>query len=137
MFPETGSRSELRLDESGEPILRGVFGLGSHRAFDVEAVLAFSPFRLSRQDGTMTVANASAFDYRDCYFSDGLSRTAAGVLRMGQTLAVPAELSRGTFFDCALSATPVDFDDPRHAVRTEGTTELVVYLDAFGPQGDR
>jgi hypothetical protein len=137
ILPKNGLRSELRFDESGEPILRGLFGLASRQAFEVEGVISFSPFRVSRRNGVVTVANSSAFDYHDCYFSDGLSRQAAGTLRPGEEVDAASGAARGTFVSCRLAATPVDFDESHHPVEVEGSTDVVASLDPLTRLGDR
>jgi hypothetical protein len=137
IVPRNGSRAEARLDEAGEPMLPGAFGFAARQPFALEGVIAFSPFRLSRKDGAVIVANSSAFDYQDCYFSDGVSRQAAGSLRAGQTVDAPAVSSAGNFISCRLAATPVDFEDSRHPVRVEGSTDVVAYLDPLTRRGGR
>jgi len=125
---EGGSRSELRFAESGEPVLSGVHGLASREAFALEGVVSFAPFRISRRDGVVTVANSSTFDYHDCYVSDGLSRQSIGALRAGQTGDVPSAYLSAGFISCTLAATPVDFVEPRYPVDVQGSTEVVAHL---------
>ena len=129
MWVQNGPRPELRFDEAGEPILAGVFGLASRQAFTLEAVVAFSPFQVHRGDGGVTVVNSSAFDYHDCYVSDDLAKQQLGALQAGQALNVPQALASNGVMSCTLTATPVEFGDPRHPVRVEGATDVVVRLE--------
>jgi hypothetical protein len=126
---EIGSRAEMRFDESGAPTLPGTFGLAVRQRFALEAVVMFSPFRVARRNGMATVANSSSSDYRDCYFSDGLSKQAAGPLAAGRTIDVPSGLGPTSFIGCTLAATPVEFVDPRYPVHMKGSTDVMAYLD--------
>jgi hypothetical protein len=132
-----GSRSEFRFAESGEPELAGTFGLASREAFGLEGVVAFAPFRLSRRDATVTVANASAFDYRDCVFSDGLAREPVGALRAGQAIDAPSAYASSGFISCTLAATPVDFAESRYPVDVQGSTDVVAHLGPLLAAGAR
>ena len=134
--PKNGSPAPLRFNESGEPMVPGQFGLASRQAFELDGVVSFSPFRVARQDGIVTVANPSSFDYHDCYLSDGLSRQALGLLRAGQTVDARSSTSGG-FIACRLAATPVKFEESRYAVEVEGSTDVVAYLDPLIRQGDK
>ena len=129
MWPQNGPRPELRFDEAGEPILAGVFGTASRQAITLEGVVAFSPFLVRRGDGSVTVVNSSAFDYHDCYVSDDLAKQPLGALRSGQALNVPQASASNGVMSCTLTATPVEFGDPRHPVRVEGATDVVVHLE--------
>jgi len=129
MFSQNSSRPELRLNEAGEPILAGVIGLASRQAFTLEAVVAFSPFQVRREESGVTVANSSAFEYHDCYVSDGLAKHPLGELQPGQTLNVSQALAANSVMSCTLAATPVEFGDPRHPVRVEGATDVVARLE--------
>jgi len=128
MLAQNGSRPELRLDESGEPVLLGVFGLASRQTFTFEGVVAFSPFRIRRDSPSPTVMNSSTFDYRNCSVSDGLARQDLGALRSGQMLDVPQTFASNGVVTCTLAATPVEFGDARYPVRVEGETDVVVHL---------
>jgi len=128
MWPQNSPRPELRSDEAGEPILAGVFGLASRQAFTLEGVVAFSPFQVRHGDTSVTVANSSAFDYHDCYVTDHLAKQVLGALQPGQTLNVPKAIASNGVMSCTLTATPVEFGDPRHAVHVEGVTDVVVHL---------
>ena len=77
----------------------------------------------------MTVVNSSAFDYHDCYVSDDLAKQQLGALQAGQALNVPQALASNGVMSCTLTATPVEFGDPRHPVRVEGATDVVVRLE--------
>ena len=137
MFPQGGLQSEWRLDDAGEPVVPGLFGFASRQAFAVEGVIRFSPFALARRDGAVTVTNSSSFDYHDCYFSDGVSRTAAGTLRAGQTIDEPSGAAPGTFLSCRLAATPLDFEESRYRVEVEGSTDVVAHLDPLTARSQR
>jgi hypothetical protein len=129
MWPQNGPRPELRFDEGGEPILAGVFGLASRQAFTLEGVVAFSPFQVRRVDGAVTVVNASAFAYHDCSVSDDLATHVLGALEPGRTLEVPRASASHGVVSCTLTATPVEFADPRYPVHVEGATDVVVHLE--------
>jgi len=129
MWPQYGARHELRFDEAGEPILAGVFGLASRQSFALEGVVAFSPFQIRRTEASVTVVNSSAFDYHDCAVSDDLTTRALGGLQPGQTLDVPPAFAPNGVLSCTITATPVEFGDPRYPVRVEGATDVVVHLE--------
>jgi hypothetical protein len=132
-----GPRAAMQFDESGEPMLPGVFGLATRQPFTLDGIINFSPFRIARRNGAMTVANASTFEYRNCHFSDGVSRRSAGTLPAGRTIDAPSDLGPTAFISCTLAATPVEFADPRYPVNVEGATDVTAYLDASVGAGAR
>ncbi|HUK37471.1 MAG TPA: hypothetical protein VLV86_26320 [Vicinamibacterales bacterium] len=134
---EGSPRRDMQFDESGEPMLPGVFGLAARQRFALDGVIEFAPFRVVRQNSALTIANASKVDYRDCYFSDGLSRQSVGTLSPGQTIEASSPIGPTTFVSCTLAATPVEFGEPRYRVDVEGTTDVVAYLDVFSDAGAR
>jgi hypothetical protein len=135
--PHDGSRTQMRFGEAGEPMLSGTFGTASRHDFALDGVVSFSPYRIKQRTGAVTITNASTFDYRDCYVSDGLSRDAAGNLRAGQTIRVASASTFTAFISCTLPATPVEFTESRYPVDVGGSTDVIAYLNPSTAAGAR
>jgi hypothetical protein len=122
-------RSDSWFDRSGYPVIAGTMGLGSPQAFTLEGVGRLSPLEIRRHSGGVRVRNVSAFELHDCHFPHGFSLEDVGTILPGQ--AVEAEQGQAVgvpFFACTLSQAPVDFAEPRHPVRIEGSSLVTAYL---------
>ncbi len=129
---EHAPQAPVRFAESGEPLLADTLGFAARRRFALEAVVSFSPFRVSRENGAVTATNASRFEYRDCAIAGATSTQAIGVMRPGGSARTTAPLARDSVISCTLSATPMDFSEPRYRVDVEGTTQVAAPLAVSG-----
>ena len=128
---ETGPHQSL--EENGYPVLEGTFGTGARRAFTLDAATDIRPLLITRHGTVVRVANVSAADLRDCRFADGSSIATLDVLRAGS--AVETQLRGaivGPVVTCTMPGLPVEFAEARHAVRAQGRTLVVAYVDPAG-----
>ena len=124
----SGQSSEQLVDEVGQPIIAGVFGLAARKAFGVEAIVGVQPLAVSQQGDTWTVANRSALVLERCRFADAFSTAPVGMMAPG--MAVTAHQRGdvlGPVFTCEASRPLVQMLSSDWPVDMQGTTVIAVY----------
>jgi hypothetical protein len=132
--------AEQLIDESGQPVLAGVFGLGSRKAFSAEAITRSQPLAVSRHGNTWTVTNRSSLTFDQCRFHEGFSSATALSLPPGHTLEAQetGEVS-GPAFTCETGDAVLSLSSPDRAVDMRGATVIAVYKSrqVIPPAGNR
>ena len=130
---QAGDRS-LRYDEDGAPTMpSGIVGLGTRRAFELEAVAQFQALVASAEGRTVRVSNRSRHTLDECRFPDGFSKEQVGSLAPGQTVeAEDRAAGNDASFTCSLSAPIVDFTVTNGDVHGEGTAIVMLQLPSGG-----
>ena len=113
-----------RLDENGEPVLAGEFGLGARQSFSVEGTAALRLIASVRAGGKVRISNVSGFDLRECQLSTGYRTTALGAVRAAASADVEIGEADTAVVSCLTSEEMVRFADRRRGVRTTGTTRV-------------
>jgi hypothetical protein len=126
--PSARQPSEQLLDVTGQPMIAGVFGLGSRQAFTAEAIVDMQPLTVARHGDTWTVTNHSALALERCHFAEGFSTTQSGAMAPGATLTARATGEMfGPVFTCEASSPLLDMRSPDHTVDMRGITVIAVY----------
>ena len=120
--------AEQLLDESGRPVLAGVYGLGSRRAFAAEAITRSQPLAVSRRGSTWTVTNRSSLTLHACHFGEGFPSASVVSMPPGHTIEAP-ETGQvfGPAFTCEATEPIVSMVSPDRTVDMQGTTMIAVY----------
>ena len=125
--------AEQTIDDSDRGVLRTESGAGSRQSFLVDATTDLHPLRTMRRGRALGLTNLSSADLTDCRLPAGTSPDRIGVLPGGATVNV--ELPASPFehvVTCTTTAAPLSFTEARRAVRVEGITLVVSYLDPAG-----
>ena len=124
----TEGSSEQVFDESGQPLITGVFGLAARQGFAAEAILDVQPLSVSQRGSEWTVTNRSNQVLERCRFADGFTRTDVGTLLPEKT--VSAEQSGeviGPVFTCEASEPALSMQSREHRIDMQGVTIIATY----------
>ena len=125
----SGSQAaEQLLDESGQPVLAGVFGLASRKSFAAEAITRSQPLAISRRGNTWTVTNRSSLTLHQCHFGEGFPT--APVASMPPGRALEAQETGDVFgpaFTCEANDPIVALASSDRTVDMRGTTVIAIY----------
>lgn len=120
---------EEQFDEDGYPVLRGLFGLGSTKAFSVEGISSFRVFDASSDGDVVRVTNASSSELHDCEFPRGFGVPGARTLRPGESLTgALSPDDADPVITCTLEGAPIDLSVLARSVVTNGTTSVTYHL---------
>jgi hypothetical protein len=126
--------SEQLVDEAGQPMIAGMFGLAAQRAFAAEAIGGVQPLAASLEGDTWTVANRSALVLERCRFAEGFSTAAVGAMALGMTVTAQQRGDvLGPVFTCEASHPVVQMLSPDWPVDMQGTTVIAVYKNQLLP----
>ena len=119
---------EQRIDESGQPVLTGVFGLASRKAFAAEAITRAQPLAISQRGNTWTITNRSSLTLHQCHFGEGFASAPGASMPPGRVLeAQETGEVFGPAFTCEATEPIVAMVSPDRAVDMQGTTVIAVY----------
>jgi hypothetical protein len=120
-------------DESGQPLLRSVHGLGARQAFTTEAIVQLQWASVTMRDNVIHVQNVAPHVLQQCRFADGITPTDVGDLAPGaRVTAVRHDDYGGPLMTCVAAIPVLPMRSAERPATMRGITRLAVYSPRSG-----
>ena len=125
---DTDPAGVTRLDESGDPVLSGTYGLGAKQAFTVEGTAALRVIERFRSGDGMRLVNTGRYDLHACEVATDNDSATFGPLPAGGSAQLNIPSEQAAVVSCVTTDEVVRFVETRRGVRTSGSTRIVYRL---------